>query len=175
MVLSTLASLSLNTANCSGHGVQVDVQSNLTLCKCDFLYSGGGDFFDTRINSSSLSLTCENSQVGQIVIWAFVLVSSLYREFQLIQTFSERFRHFKENRGYSLKMLIKMDKGSKYILADMFTISLFLLLTSTLKVAGFVMGTDFAVTISFMLLVLTHQIIQNFLGQLEFLLVGLGE
>ena len=74
---SSLAALSLATANCSEHGTEIFSQeNNQTLCLCNDLYTGGGDFFDTRIESTQFSLTCTASRVGEIVVWTIVVISS---------------------------------------------------------------------------------------------------
>ena len=167
-MLSRLAALSLATANCSEHGTEIFSQeNNQTLCLCNDLYTGGGDFFDTRIESTQFSLTCTASRVGEIVVWTIVVISSVYRMIELLRVFWERYRYLNETTGHSLMWVFRHDKGTQLISADIVN-SIFLLVVSILKINGYVLGTDSSVTIIFILLVTSLQLTQISLGLLEF-------
>ena len=164
---SALKSLVLLTVNCSGHGTPVLVNNHTILCQCDQWFSGGGDFFDTRV-LPPFSLTCENSRAGEIVIWSLAGVSTIARFIELLRSLRFRIQIFRYTKAYTWKRMFLEEKGFQFILFDAFVISSLGLICSILKIMGFVFGTDILVTIVFLFLVVAHQLNQLFLGELEF-------
>ena len=162
-----LWNLVLSTENCSGHGIQVLVNNQTLLCQCDPWFTGGGDFFDTRV-LPPFSLTCENSRVGEIVIWALVLFSLVKRISELIRSLYLRIDSYHFKKGYTWRRLFLEEKGFQFILFDTLVISLLALTCSILKIVGFILGTDIPATIIYLSVIVSHQLNQLFLGELEF-------
>ena len=153
---------------CSGQGTPTFVPSlNQTLCLCNDYFSGGGDFFDTRI-FPPYSLTCENSRIGELVIWSLCLASGALRCYKLIFALRERFRHFETTRKYTWRKTISNDIGAKFMFIDLVMVTNFFVITSALKISGQVLGTDIACTVFLIVLVAVHQFSLISMGQIEF-------
>lgn len=162
-----MASQFLFSANCSGHGTSVLVNSQ-TLCKCDPWFTGGGDFFDARVMPPDFSLNCVNSRIGAIVIWTLALCGAFVRTLVLLRAIINRCQFFKVFSLARFTKFLSRDAGIRFLFFDFFVINVFILLTCSLKVYGQILGTDVAVTICFALFISSHQFNQLFLNQLEF-------
>jgi len=153
------------STDCAGYGAltpaNVTTASGATvtllLCQCDAWYTGGMDMFDTRaayVDGAWLSLSCQQSVVGVLVMWSLLLVLLSVRVYGVSHALVHRCRR----RGLDKVELLYDDLAYSCLALDLFVLCPLFAATCVLKIVGEVVGTDAAVTTVFVSVPVVYQV-----------------
>ena len=157
---------------CSGHGICINSSiSNLLLCKCDFLYNGANDFFDTRVellpNGEYLALSCNNSVIGIYITWGIWIALGIIRIIILIPIWLYYYKRHYVNAEFYTKFIF-YDVPFRIVTMDLFILTSLYLITGLTKMMGMTFGTDILTTILLSLTLAVYQIICYDMTKMEF-------
>lgn len=141
---------------CNGAGTVVNSSVDGRLyCRCHEWYNGRADFFDSsqvHPTDPELSWTCTNYRPTEILFWGMVLLALLYRWFTVAKIFVARYEAFKHEQGgrpFTYSDVVKVFY-LRVMLVDLLLSVPLHATTSALKIAGFTIGSDTSVTLTYL-------------------------